>query len=114
MAEEKIKALTKAENTVLSQLVIEPILNAVDMLVMADKFPVERIRETLKNMESHTSTVRAFPFPETMDKADMLRIQNYIFAHIVYIIELREKQKELVIKQSRGSAGVEVLKQLGF
>ena len=110
----KIKPLTKAENTVFASLVIEPILHTVDMITNSDKFPIERIRKTLEQMEDHVSTVQAFPFPETMDKAGMMRIQNEIMEHIVDIIELREKQKELTLEQSEGSSGMKVLKQLGF
>jgi hypothetical protein len=104
------EALTKEENIILAAEVLKPIIEIIDN----NTFPVDRLKKTLENMEDNFRNVQAWPFQETMDKAEIIKIQNLMFEMIVNLIELRETQKEVTIKQMNSSPGDQILKQLGF
>lgn len=104
--------MTLEENTELSEKILLPIIKVIDKASV--EYDVDRMKETLKEMESQTGYVGAWPMEETMDKADNMKLVNAMYSHIVDMIEIRIKQKKLVSFQHKTTAGNEVLRQLGL
>ncbi len=100
------------ENQGLADTVITPILKIIDSAVRV--FEVDRLKESLEAMKDQTSTLAAFPTPETMDKAESMKASNELFEKIIDMMELRKKQKEITVKQSKGTVGNDILKQMGM
>lgn len=108
-----MSALTKEENQELADNVLRPIMQIVAENI--HKFDVDRMKESYKNMKSHTGTARAFPFPETQDKADAMDEINNVFAAIILLFELRKVQMEGVSERERGKQGInQLLKDIGM
>jgi len=100
------------ENTLFANDIIGPIMDIIN--VNMDQFDLDKLRGTLKKMNDHVGTIKAFPFQETMDKADIMRIQNDIFEKIIELIELRIKQRAVVFDQIKPTAGDQILRHLGM
>lgn len=104
--------MTKEENIELSAEVLTPIISIIDQAVKL--YDVERLKETLADMRSQTGYVQAWPMQETMDKADSMKLANEMYGHIINMMEIRINQRNLAMSQQEGTAGNQVLKQLGL
>ena len=104
---------TLEENEEFSNEILQPLMFMVDRA--ADHYDIERLRATLENMNNHAGHLAAFPFQETMDKADAVANMNNIFEKILELIELRIKQKEAAIEAAKNrNAHDDLLTQLGL
>jgi len=104
--------LSLEENAKYSDEILKPMIALIDTAV--NNYSVERLKETLKSMEVQVGALEALPFPGTRDKADKNRLINEIYKHIICLLEIRIKQRDLAIKQIHGTTGQQVLKKMGF
>lgn len=113
--ESKIKKLTKEENEILV-IHLAQILKHVDIINV--QFDLKRIKETLKEMWDHSSTMEAMSIiggEKGIDKADIIKLQTEVFEKVVGLIETRKKTNEEAKKiEGRASKRNDVLKQLGL
>lgn len=87
--------------------VLLPIVEVVDNARLGLALDTEKMRESLKDMEAHASTNRAFPFPETQDKANLTELQNKFYEKVIELIELRNLQANETAKQGRAKASLD-------
>ena len=106
--------MTLEENQVFADLILKPIMTHIDMAILHGKIDPKRLRISLDDMKSCTGTLAAFPFAETMDKAETNSIENDVFEKIIELIELRTKQKETSANQLGGTLGENILIQMGL
>ena len=118
MSEKKsgdVKELTKEENQELADMVLKPVLLCIDLA--SGRFPEERLKATLEKMHGHNSALAAWPFAETMDKADAMTESTEVFEKIVELIILRRHQLAEAMERaerSKSTPGQDVLKALGM
>jgi len=100
---------TLEENQLLADNVIEPIMKIVNENIIL--FNPDRMRATLESMCSHQRTTAAWPFPESINKAENMAAQNALFESIIELFEHRRSQA----KKMQGHADHDkMLKTLGF
>lgn len=104
--------LTAEQNQRLADKVLTPIIKIIDENL--GEFDTAQLEETLEAMQDQTSTLAAWPFPETMAKADSMKATNETFKALLELIKCRENQKKESMKIEKGTSGDRVLKQLGF
>ena len=101
------KPLTLEENTELAETVLTPIIELIDMAV--EEYDIDRLKATYEKMQDQTNTLRAFPFPDTIDKSDSHTVINKMFKAVMDMIEIRIEQRELAIKQANGKTDMQNL-----
>ena len=97
-------------NTIFADGIIGPLLMIIDMNV--DNFDIDRLRATLDKMHRTHSSIAAWPFPETVDKADELALKNDTFKAIVDLMEARKKFIDYAKNKPDITAGESVIKHL--
>lgn len=108
----EIKKMTLEENTVFADEVLKPIILIIDQAIPS--FDIDRLKATLDEMHSRASTCAAFPFPETMDKADNISAMNKLFECVINLLEARAQQQKTAADTNRRTAGEDILSALGF
>ncbi len=103
--------MSKEENQVFADEILMPLLMMIDAAIK--KYDIEKLKESLKAMYDQTSTLAAWPFPETMDKSKKMNASNELFESIIDIMEVRKKQIEIQ-KQPNETPGADILKHLGL
>ena len=104
--------LTAEQNQRLADKVLTPIIKIIDESL--GEFDISQLEETLEAMEGQTGTLAAWPFPETMEKAESMKATNETFKALLELIKSRANQKKKAMESAKGTAGNQVLKQLGF
>jgi len=110
--EVKAEPLTLEENKSLADGVLTPIMLVVN--IAAGMYEVPRLRATVRKMRSQQSTARALPFPESQAKADRMRGEIDLFEKIVDVVEIRQRQMDLVKEQSKQAEGIDMLRKMGL
>lgn len=90
---------------------ITPILQVAD--VVLETIELKAARECLGLMQDHASTLAAWPFPETMNRAEKRRLQNDTFKALIGFLEARQRQRDAAGRPDPYAAGSEVLRMLG-
>lgn len=90
---------------------ILPLMLQIDMLCI--KYKVDDLKEILEKMRDDVSTLEAWPFPETLRKAEIMGAQTETFAAFVKLIETRQSQLETQRKPDT-TPGAEILKAMGL
>lgn len=107
------KALTAEQNQELVDTILQPIINIID--ANRHSFSVDQMRATLKNMQNHAGTARAFPLPESQDRADDLEAMNQVFEKAVDLFEARTLQHEGAQERvAKKAASRDILSELGL
>jgi len=92
---------------------VHPIMIAIDFIINDDKFNLEDMEDAIHDMREHNGFLEAWPFPETMRKADEQKATLNTFEAIIDLLKARMKQVEEA-KKPDITLGAEVLRQLGF
>jgi hypothetical protein len=88
-----------------------PIMIQFDMLNL--KYKLDDLKQILGKMRHHHSMLDAWPFPETMRKAEVMKAQTDTFEAFVILLEVRQKQ--LAIQREPDlTPGQEVLRAMGL
>jgi hypothetical protein len=90
---------------------IIPIMNLIDLFLV--KFEIKDIDKIIENMQDHDSYLAAFPFPETMRKAEVMNVKTETFRKFRDLLKARTAQTE-VMKKSDITPGGEILKLMGM
>lgn len=108
----KIEKMTIEENQAFADAVLMPILMIIDSAI--NTWDISRLRETYNAMLNKQSYSAAFPFQETMDKADELAAKNHLFDAILILMERRIKLREALVELANKPRGVDLLRDLGL
>lgn len=87
-------------------------LTIIDLFI--DTYEIEGVEKIIENMKEKNSTLQAFPFPETMAKADKMIDQTKVFEAFLNLVKSRIEQRENLMNQSNETGGEAVLKALGM
>lgn len=107
------KAERKAISEQIAEFLILPINTSMDLAMGMRPHLADEMRERLEGMRERESVMAAFPTPETMHKAEELRVDNDLFECMLNLVIKREAQKELKAKDTT-SPGEAILRQMGF
>lgn len=97
--------------------IIKPLLMFMDSCLESFKvagITIKELDEIREKMQGHNSSLAAWPFPETMQKADAMQVQTDTFRQIIKLLEIRKHQWEVQLQLKEETPGEEVLKHLGF
>ena len=104
--------MTLEENTEFTEIVLRPIIFAIDLAV--ETYDIERLRETYKAMQEKLGTMKALPFQESMDKAEATEPMNELYKGILDLIEIRIKQKEKALEMAARPNVQDVMSHFGL
>jgi hypothetical protein len=90
---------------------ILPVLFYIDSL--NDQFRIEDLNEITLRLRDDCSFLDAWPFPETMRKAEVMNGRTKTFVALVKLMEARKEQLE-IDKKPDTTPGQDVLQTLGF
>jgi hypothetical protein len=98
---------------------IEDVASSVkQMMVMLDlmllEYDVKDLRTMAQDMRSNNAKLSAWPFPETMNKAELQAAQLNTFEVLIKLLETRQEQMRLHHEKPRFIEGNELLKKLGY
>ena len=68
----------------------------------------------LKDLEHNTSYLEAWPFPETMDRADERKLQDKLFQLIIDMFKVRQEFVKMAIQHQKQKPGEKILRDLGM
>ncbi len=97
-------------NIILANTFFKPLMELVDQTLQL--WDIDRMRESLNNMRKQISTIDAFPFQETMDKADELSLKANEFEAIIDLLEARQVYINYALSRTGETPGASVLKQI--
>jgi len=107
-----MEELTRAGAENVAETLMTSLINIVDMVVQNGCVGV--MKQQLEKMQGRHGCLEAWPFPETLNKADEMKYQLETFKAVVKLIEVREEQITNVKEGKKFAEGDEILKQLGF
>ena len=107
-----VEKMTLEENQKLAEDVLKPLLKIIDASLGV--FDIDRLKATHEAMRNKQRTVAAWPFQETMDKSELMKVMNDIFGGVLNLIELRINLLKIKKKQTHQTPGENVLSQLGL
>lgn len=90
---------------------ILPVLFYIDSL--NEQFRVENLKEIILKMDNDCSFLEAWPFPETLRKAEVMNGRTKTFTALVKLMEARKEQLE-IDKKPDSTIGQDVLKAIGL
>ena len=109
MGEEK----SDTKKTVLEvSALVEPLMQFVDL--MRTQIGMEKLVDIENGMWSDVSHLEAFPFPETLNKADEIRRNAEVFSAIVKLVKTRCYQTQKALEGPSFATGSEILKAMGY
>ena len=98
------------ENTIFTDTFLKPLIELVDQTLRISD--IDRLRESLNNMRKQIGTIEAFPFQETMDKADELIFKANEFEAIINLLEARQIYINYALNRTSETPGASILKQI--
>ena len=90
---------------------IKMIMIQIDLFGM--KYKTEDIEKIISNMKTTNSNLEAWPMPETMRKAEIMKAQVRTFSKLYELLKVRAEQLKIQ-KSSELTAGQTVLKAMGL
>jgi hypothetical protein len=90
---------------------VKPLMIYLDMFLM--KYNIEDINRIIENMEDGNSTLAAWPFPETMRKAEIMISQTETFIKFRDLLKTRISQMEIQRKPD-STPGKDLLRAMGL
>ncbi len=91
---------------------LKPILLSLQMFMQ--EVPIEEMESILSDMEDVTSTLAAWPFPNTLNKAEEMNVKNELFKAMINFMKTQKKVLDFQNKPKSFSNGDEVLKAMGL
>lgn len=106
--EEKISDEKEMDLSFKIATLIKPILFHIQLLMK--EIPIEDMEHKLEILKDITSTQEAFPFPQTLNQADLNKKKNKVFK---CIIDLMKAEKEMLNHENQYITEKE-LKEIGL
>ncbi len=102
---------TKERNQEIADL-IKPVL--LDLQILMREVPIEEMESILNRMKDTASTLAAWPFPNTLNKAEEMNVKNELFKAMINFMKAQKKVLDFKNKPKSFSNGDEVLKAMGL
>ena len=93
---------------------MEILLAPVDMIIANEPGALEQMDRAIAGMSDHHGTLQALPFPETLNKADDVRLRLQLLEAIRGLVAARLGQREAALKGANYTTGADVLERLGL
>jgi len=90
---------------------IKPLMIYLDMFLM--KYGIDDINDIINNMDSNNSSLAAWPFPETMRKAEIMEAQTETFRKFRDLLQTRISQVD-VQRKPDSTPGQDLLRAMGM
>jgi len=97
---------------------LRPVLDGVDKIIRESQtiggLQLEDYEQAAKDMREPIGRLEAFPFPETLNKAEVMRVECEVFDAVIEVLRVRLRQRDLLIKGGSFTTGEQILRMMGL
>jgi hypothetical protein len=109
----KLKDETPNKAELIADLADDVRLLMIYVDILSLKYQIADIEKIISDMDSANSYLEAWPFPETMRKAEIMTAQTTTFKRLIDLVKARKTQLEIQ-RQISDTASDIVLKGMGL
>ncbi len=91
---------------------LKPVL--LSLQTFMQEVPIEEMESIANDMEDVASTLAAWPFPNTLNKAEEMKVKNELMESMIHFMKAQKKVLDFNNKPKSFSNGDEVLKAMGL